>query len=105
VAWQCICGAWSSFVEEKVLPAAEEDTRRRTTGISGKNAKASKLSAISAEGKLDRIDTGIGELNRVLGGGIVKGSLTLISGEPGIGKSTLIMHAAHNIAKAGNRVL
>lgn len=102
---QCICGAWSSFVEEKILPAAQEDNRRRTTGISGKTAKASKLSAISAEGKLDRIDTGIGELNRVLGGGIVKGSLTLISGEPGIGKSTLIMQAAHNIAKAGKKVL
>ena len=102
---QCICGAWSSFVEEKVLPLKEEDTRRRTTGISGKSAKAAKLSDISADSTLNRIDTGIGELNRVLGGGIVKGSLTLISGEPGIGKSTLIMQAAHNIAKLGKRVL
>lgn len=53
----------------------------------------------------DRIDTGIGELNRVLGGGLVPGSLTLISGEPGIGKSTIILQAAQHIAKNKGVVL
>lgn len=103
---QCICGAWNSFVEEKVVDIKEDDARRRS-GIScanGSKSKAAKLNIIgSAEYK--RIDTGIGELNRVLGGGIVKGSLTLISGEPGIGKSTIIIQAANHIAKTVGRVL
>ena len=103
---QCICGAWNSFVEEKVVDVKGDDARRRSgiTSADGSKSKASKLNVIgSAEYK--RIDTGIGELNRVLGGGIVKGSLTLISGEPGIGKSTIIIQAANHIAKTVGRVL
>ena len=103
---QCICGAWNSFVEEKVVDVKEDDARRRSgvTSADGSKSKASKLNVIgSAEYK--RIDTGIDELNRVLGGGIVKGSLTLISGEPGIGKSTIIIQAANYIAKTVGRVL
>jgi len=98
---QCICGAWNSFVEEKVLPELKEDTRRRAS------AKDARPSALKSVGTLnyERIDTGIGELNRVLGGGIVKGSLTLISGEPGIGKSTIIIQTAANIASRGLKVL
>jgi len=82
---QCICGAWNSMIEEKVLPAPGEDKRRRSKHDKG--SKAVKLSEVKSGAK-SRIDTGISELNRVLGGGLVKGSLTLISGEPGIGKST-----------------
>ncbi|MBP3759495.1 MAG: DNA repair protein RadA [Firmicutes bacterium] len=98
---QCICGAWNSFVEEKVLPELKEDTRRRAS------ARDARPSALKSVGTLnyERIDTGIGELNRVLGGGIVKGSLTLISGEPGIGKSTIIIQTAANIASRGLKVL
>lgn len=102
---QCVCGAWNTFVEEKVLPIKEDDPRSRSGITGGKNSKVNKLSDIKVSGTQDRVDTGIRELNRVLGGGIVKGSLTLISGEPGIGKSTLIMQAANNIATAGKRVL
>ena len=97
---KCICGAWNSFVEEKVMPAAEEDTRRRTT----EGARPAKLKQVGTA-HYERIDTGIGELNRVLGGGMVKGSLTLISGEPGIGKSTIIIQTAANIAAKGVPVL
>lgn len=97
---QCICGAWNTMTEEKVLPLAQEDTRRRTTA----SAKPSRLKEVGA-GDYVRIDTGIGELNRVLGGGLVKGSLTLISGEPGIGKSTIIIQAASNMAKSQGTVL
>lgn len=98
---QCVCGAWNSFVEEKVLPELKEDTRRRAS------ARDARPSALKCVGTLsyERIDTGIGELNRVLGGGIVKGSLTLISGEPGIGKSTIIIQTAANIASRGLKVL
>lgn len=103
---QCICGAWNSFVEERVLPetqgsvAAGGDARRR----SSKSARPSKLKQVGAA-DFARIDTGIGELNRVLGGGLVRGSLVLISGEPGIGKSTIIIQTAANIARSGATVL
>lgn len=105
---QCICGAWNSMVEEKVLPMNENDSRSRV--ISSKNSssvqrvKAAKLSEVKS-GNFSRVDTGIGELNRVLGGGLVKGSLTLISGEPGIGKSTIIIQAASNISEKYGKVL
>lgn len=97
---QCICGAWNSFVEEKAIDLQKEDSRRRASAT----AKPSKLKEIGS-GDYTRIDTGIGELNRVLGGGMVKGSLTLISGEPGIGKSTMIIQAAANIAAKIGTVL
>jgi len=98
---QCICGAWNSMVEEKVIELPEHDSRRRSSA----GAKPNKLKEIAGEGDYFRIDTGIGELNRVLGGGLVKGSLTLISGEPGIGKSTMIIQAAANLAKSLGTVL
>lgn len=100
---QCICGAWSSFVEEKIIPANNINGSNRENVLERK--RASQLKNISADTNFSRIDTKIGELNRVLGGGIVGGSLTLISGEPGIGKSTIIMQAANNIALQGKKVL
>lgn len=112
---QCICGAWNSMVEEKILPESSSvDKRRRsgsmamsgaaeTGGSKGRN-RPSKLTEVKS-GSYTRMDTGIGELNRVLGGGLVKGSLTLISGEPGIGKSTIIIQAASHIAKTYGKVL
>ena len=100
---KCICGAWNSFVEEKVLPVDTEDIRQRSSSPAG-NAKACRLSDVGT-GEYDRIDTGSAELNRVLGGGLVKGSLVLISGEPGIGKSTIIIQAAGRIAAHGKTVL
>ena len=99
---QCICGAWNSFVEEKVVPAAaaQADPRRR----SSRTSSPSRLNEVGVR-EYKRIDTGIGEFNRVLGGGLVRGSLVLISGEPGIGKSTIIIQAAANIASRGGKVL
>jgi DNA repair protein RadA/Sms len=99
---QCICGQWNTMVEEKVAESRENDSRGR--GVSGERPKAGRLSEIKS-GNETRIDTGIGELNRVLGGGLVKGSLTLISGEPGIGKSTIIIQAAAKIAESFGKVL
>ena len=98
---QCICGAWNSFVEEKVLPDTSEDTRQRFKAGSRSPSLLRSVGTLSYE----RLDTGIGELNRVLGGGMVKGSLILISGEPGIGKSTLIIQTAQNVAASGRKVL
>ena len=100
---QCICGAWNSMVEEKVIDAPVNDTRRRASE-GAKGARPSKLKEVGSS-DYQRIDTGISELNRILGGGLVPGSLTLISGEPGIGKSTLIIQAAANLAKSLGTVL
>lgn len=99
---QCICGQWNSMIEERVIESKDNDKRNR--GISGERIKACSLSAVKS-GNETRIDTGVGELNRVLGGGLVKGSLTLISGEPGIGKSTIIIQAAAKIAQNSGVVL
>ena len=109
---QCICGAWNSFLEEKLTepdPSGRADAREALAAMSGRKAdvgthRAVPLSGVTS-GQRDRIDTGIDELNRVLGGGIVRGSITLIAGEPGIGKSTLILQTAAKIAKSAGTVL
>lgn len=88
------CGAWNSFIEEVV-----EEEKKHTLNTMD---KPQTLSLTSVELSVtDRISTGIGELDRVLGGGIVKGSLILIGGDPGIGKSTLLLQASSSIAKFG----
>lgn len=94
------CGAWNSMVEEQKSTAP--DFQRAIT-ISSGNKPKSILNIKS--GEYERFDTGISELNRVLGGGLVRGSLTLISGDPGIGKSTLLLQSASNIAKGYGKVL
>ena len=85
------CGEWNTYVEEvvaKEIPAAK---RPVPSGLSERGqARAVLLRDITAE-KEDRLDMKDQELNRVLGGGLVKGSLVLIGGEPGIGKSTLLL--------------
>ena len=104
-AGQCICGAWNTMVEEKIAVADEDDKRRRGAQTEkGMISKPSRITEISAD-SYSRYDTGLGELNRVLGGGLVRGSLTLISGEPGIGKSTIILQAAARIAPNYGKVL
>lgn len=83
------CGEWNTYVEEII--AREKPSRPVAATLSGN--KPLTLGEIEAA-KTPRIKTGIEELNRVLGGGIVPGSLVLIGGEPGIGKSTLVLQLA-----------
>ena len=98
-AGQCPhCRAWNTLQEFQVKKASR-DGKARTL----QPARAVPLSEISAE-DAPRARLAWGELNRVLGGGIVPGSLALIAGEPGVGKSTLLMHAAAQVAASG-RVL
>ena len=98
------CREWNTFVEEQVVTGQGKSSRMKTvTGFSEKN-KPAKLSEVSIE-KEDRISTGIGELDRVLGGGIVAGSITLVGGDPGIGKSTLLLQVCRNLAGDGREVL
>ena len=96
------CKAWNSFVEETVKNA---NVSGGTKALSLQERKEpSILSAVSIE-KEDRIRIGIEELDRVLGGGIVPGSLTLVGGDPGIGKSTLLLQVCRRLAEQEKKVL
>ena len=98
------CGAWNSLVEERVAePATAPAGNRYGTLVPG--GAGAQLYADVAYDTADRMSTGIGELDRVLGGGVVPGSLVLLGGEPGIGKSTLLLQAASNVARQSGPVL
>ncbi|MCD8293027.1 MAG: DNA repair protein RadA [Prevotellaceae bacterium] len=94
------CGAWNTFVERVVRK--EPAARHVPQGLGGESGKPVSLGLIEA-GEEPRIDLGDAELNRVLGGGLVQGSLVLIGGEPGIGKSTLVLQTVMGLP--GKRVL
>ena len=97
------CGAWNSLVEERVAePATAPAGNRYGTLVPG--GAGAQLYADVAYDTADRMSTGIGELDRVLGGGVVPGSLVLLGGEPGIGKSTLLLQAASNVARPSGRM-
>lgn len=89
------------MVEEPVAPKEKGAARSITRGI---KAELSTLKEIEINEE-DRISTGIDELDRVLGGGIVRGSLILVGGDPGIGKSTLLLQVCHNMTDSGHDVL
>ena len=103
------CKEWNTFVEE---PAERKAAAGRGPGISARTGaagrpgrvKPARLEEISVE-ENDRIGTGFGELDRVLGSGIVGGSLVLVGGDPGIGKSTLLLQVCRNLAQSGKKVL
>lgn len=94
------CKAWNSFVEETVTTNIVSG--KKTTAISSKEPAV--LSSVSLT-KEDRTQIGIDELDRVLGGGIVPGSLTLVGGDPGIGKSTLLLQVCQKLASQRRKVL
>lgn len=129
---QCpACHSWNTMVEEPVASQTAKSAGKRglgaaaeALGLQGSAARGrgpagggfsgtvpglrkirpKSLSEIEL-GREERADTGFGELNRVLGGGIVKGSLVLVGGDPGIGKSTLLLQVCRNLAAGGQRVL
>ncbi len=98
------CAAWNSFVEERVQPLEPATTATHRYGGAGQPGAARLYSEIEISDSA-RLSTGIGEFDRVLGGGVVPGSLVLLGGEPGIGKSTLLLQAAANMARAIGPVL
>jgi len=93
------CGQWNTFVEE--VEQKEAQVQKRFMSVLSKPESLLNISEDSAE----RQSTGNSELDRVLGGGIVKGSLVLVGGDPGIGKSTLLLQISNNIGDRGLKVL
>ena len=97
------CGGWNSFVEEKHF-RLREVTSAFHCGKGSDVAGAVRLEEVSME-DAPRMDTRNSELNRALGGGLVPGSLILLGGEPGVGKSTLLLQLAHTLSEEGLSVL
>ena len=95
------CREWNTFVEE---PAEEKRSTHSSISRVGQTTEPLPLSKIEMTDQ-ERFTTGIGELDRVLGGGIVPASLVLVGGDPGIGKSTLLLQVCRNLAESHHSVL
>ncbi len=93
------CEAWNTFFEQKISPA-----KSRGSSFTKEAGKSEPISKVDLS-PVPRMDSGFSELNRVLGGGIVPGSVCLLGGDPGIGKSTLLLQICSHLAKSGERVL
>lgn len=95
------CGTWDSFVEERPAAVSQPGAGR---SIAGSQTGPVPIDSIELETEM-RLQTEIQEFDRVLGGGLVPGTLVLIGGDPGIGKSTLMLQALHGLAVQGHKVL
>ena len=101
---QCpACGEWNTL-EQRAAPSARAARKAALTGVAPTNAVPRRLEA-AVSGISQRLATGHDELDRVMGGGIVPGSVTLLGGDPGIGKSTLLLQVASNVASLSGGVL
>ena len=99
------CGAWNTMTEDVVAEPAKASSGKAAAAprVTGQTSLVpQKLKSISTTEEKSRIVTGISELDRVLGGGIVIGSVTLIGGEPGIGKSTILLQLCGEVSKTKN---
>src|SRR5690554_7366863 len=90
------CGVWNTLVETMIEAGATEKSGR--AGWAGDQAELKTLAQVSVE-EVPRFSTQSGELDRVLGGGLVDGSVVLLGGDPGIGKSTILLQTMCNMAK------
>lgn len=98
-AGQCTdCGEWNSLIEEKAEPAVSHRAKPKAGGYAGQAASVTRLNQVSVS-RETRMTTGISEFDRVLGGGLVTGSVVLIGGDPGIGKSTILLQTATHMAQ------
>ena len=95
------CGEWNSLVEERAQPKSKNASR---TSFTLREVSAVPFTDIEPQDDV-RISSGVTEFDRVLGGGIVPGTLVLIGGDPGIGKSTLLLQVADRLSASGNTVL
>lgn len=100
---QCpVCHEWNCMVEETIQ--AKGTDKRSAAAISRGTVRPRAISEIEMISE-DKISSGITELDRVLGGGIVKGSMLLVGGDPGIGKSTLLLQVCRNVSNSGHEIL
>lgn len=90
------CGAWNSLLETTPEPVGKSAVSRS----SGRKINAERIRDVKVDQVSKRIDTGIADLNQVLGGGLMSGGVTLIAGQPGIGKSTILMQLASFVSKS-----
>ncbi len=95
------CGAFGTLVEERVAPAATARSGRAGSALAVEPVALGQVSAAET----DRLATGVPELDRVLGGGLVPASLVLVAGEPGVGKSTLLLSVLRAVSQTGKRAL
>jgi len=101
---QCAgCGAWNTLVET-VMPGGSRRSRESARASTASPTAVEAIAAVSSA-EADRLASGIGEIDRVLGGGLVPGSIVLFSGDPGIGKSTLLLQLAARLAHRGAAAL
>jgi DNA repair protein RadA/Sms len=98
------CGQWNSMVEEVASSKSAPSAHAALTHLQTEPSQPSRITEIDVVDEL-RTHSGYSEFDRVLGGGIVGGSLVLVGGDPGIGKSTLLLQTSHAIAAQGRRVL
>ncbi len=102
------CGAWNSLVEEFAEGGASHFSRISEDKKITKKTDGRKIELVKLNGEAQdfpRVKVGINELDRVLGGGLVRGSVVLIGGDPGIGKSTLLLQTAESLARSKNQVI
>jgi len=96
------CGSWNTLIEQAAAPPADQRRRRPVPapgeGLAPAGARRSEPISAVGERPLQRLGSGYGEFDRVLGGGLVPGSLVLLGGDPGIGKSTLLLQSAQSMA-------
>lgn len=95
------CNSWNSMMEVKIENTTDV---RQAVSFTGIKSQPTKITEVVPK-KTPRVQTEIGELNRVLGGGVVPGSLILLGGDPGIGKSTLLLQVSEQLTKAHGKVL
>ena len=101
---QCpACREWNTFAEQPVVPKSQAGSSARAS-VAGQRRRPVPLREVRAE-ESPRFSTGMGEMDRVLGGGIVPGSLVLIGGDPGIGKSTILLQVCDKLAAEGRKIL
>lgn len=93
------CGAWNSLVEESIENIASEKNAVSRGQTSGKTLKFTSITKLESSDQRDRLQTGFPDLDEVLGGGILMGSVSLLSGQPGIGKSTILMQICAHISE------
>ena len=93
------CSEWNTLEETVIMPEVASGSKQAVSGrLRAGEMRSYTLSSIAEEGEI-RYDTGVSEFNRVLGGGLVRGSLVLLSGDPGIGKSTLLLQICEYLTK------